>query len=136
LHPIADSLFTDEDRPRLIGGKHRESGRIVFPLPDTSSPGVGDFEAFPLRRDGRLWSYTVQRFRPKSPPYAGPEEFTPWAIGYVELPGETIVEARLTEVEFDRIEIGMALEFTSLPLNPADDDPAMIPAFRPVETTA
>lgn len=131
LHPIADNLFTDEVRPSLIGGKHRQTGRIVFPLPEGS-----EFEPFPLRRDGNLWSYTIQRFRPKSPPYAGPEDFTPWALGYIELPGETIVEARLTDVEFDKISIGMALELTAVPLDPGAVDPAMIPAFRPAELTA
>ena len=51
-----------------------------------------------LARRGTLWTWTVQRFRPKSPPYAGrPEEFEPYGVGYVELPGEVRVEARLTE---------------------------------------
>ena len=50
-----------------------------------------------LARRGTLWSWTIQRFRPKSPPYTGPEEFEPYGVGYVELPGEVRVEARLTE---------------------------------------
>jgi uncharacterized protein len=105
MRAIAEGLFTDETPPRLVGGRHRETGRIVFPCPEGN-----DYEPWPLRRDGTLWSYTVQRYRPKSPPYAGPEAFAPWAVAYVELPGETIVEARLANVPLDEVRIGMALE--------------------------
>jgi uncharacterized OB-fold protein len=42
---------------------------------------------------GTVWSWTVQRIRPK-PPYDGPDEFEPFAVGYVDL-GPLRVEARL-----------------------------------------
>lgn len=131
MRVIAEALFTDELSPRLIGGRHRESGRVVFPC-----PAGADYEPWPLQRRGKLWSWTVQRYRPKSPPYAGPEAFRPWAVAYVELPGETIVEARLTDVDFDSIAIGMELELAPVPLDPDAADPVMIPAFRPVEAVA
>lgn len=124
--PIAEGLYTDEAEPRLIGGHNRTTGRIVFPCPNDEQ-----FEATPLGRQGTLWSFTVQRFRPKSPPYAGPEAFSPWAIGYVELPGETIVEARLTNVPLDQIRIGMPLRLTFIPLDPDADKPVMLYAFEP-----
>jgi hypothetical protein len=126
LAAIAEGLFTHETPPRLIGGRDRASGRIVFPCP----PGDG-FEPYPLRRDGTLWSYTIQRYRPKSPPYAGPEAFAPWPVGYVELPGETIVEARLANVAFEKIAIGMKLELTQVPLDPDASEPMLIHAFQP-----
>lgn len=131
MRPIAENLFTSEDPPRLIGGRERETGRVVFPLPQ------GDrYEAYPLSREGTLWSYTIQRFRPKSPPYAGPETFEPWALGYVELPGETIVEARIANVDFDNIEIGMPLQLTVAVLDRPDADAVAIPAFEPAENAA
>lgn len=129
MQPIAEGLFTAENPPRLIGGQDRESGRIVFPCPENAR-----FEPVPLSRSGKLWSYTIQRFRPKSPPYAGPEAFRPFPVAYVELAGQTIVEARLVDVDFDAIEIGMDLEFTPTPLDPDAADSVLIPAFRPVET--
>ena len=128
MRPIAEGLFTDEAQPRLIGGRDRTTGRIVFPCP----PG-SQCEPWPLQRGGTVWSYTIQRYRPKSPPYAGPEAFRPWAVAYVELPGETIVEARLTDVPFDRIHIGMPVELTQVPLDPDAPDSVSIPAFRPAE---
>jgi uncharacterized OB-fold protein len=68
-----------------------------------------------LARRGTLWSWTIQRFRPKSPPYTGPEEFHPYGVGYVELPGEVRVEARLTESDPAKLRIGMEMELTLIP---------------------
>lgn len=126
MRAIAEGLFTEETPPRLVGGRHRTSGRIVFPCPDSA-----DYEPWPLKREGTLWSYTIQRYRPKSPPYTGPESFTPWPVAYVELPGETIVEARLQNVDFDAIAIGMPLELTQVPLDPDAAEPVLVPAFQP-----
>ena len=131
MRAIAEGLFTDEASPRLIGGREIATGRIVFPCPPNDR-----FEPVPLAREGHLWSYTIQRFRPKSPPYAGPDAFAPWALGYVELSGETIVEARLENVDFDAIEIGMPLQLTQVALDPDAEEPLAIPAFEPVGTAA
>ena len=127
MRAIAEGLFTSETPPRLIGGRDKATGRIVFPCP----PGQ-DYEPWPLQRQGTLWSYTIQRFRPKTPPYAGPEAFQPFALGYVELPGETIVETRLTGVAFDAIHIGMPMRLTFVPLDPAAEAPVLIHAFQPI----
>ena len=93
LAPVAEGLWTDEAEPRLIGGRHRASGEIVFPMP--AGDAAHSYDAVPLSRTGTLWSWTSQDFRPKSPPYAGPEAFTPYLVGYVELPGQVIVETRI-----------------------------------------
>lgn len=122
---MGHNLFTPDEPVRLVGGRHRESGRIVFPCPADAR-----YEPVPLGRKGRLWSYTVQRFRPKSPPYKGPQDFEPWAVAYVELPGEVIVEARLTGIAFDDIRIGMDLELSPQPLG--GDSDLLVPAFAPV----
>ncbi|MEY2926991.1 MAG: hypothetical protein RL367_1468 [Pseudomonadota bacterium] len=131
MRPIAQGLFTEEAPPRLIGGRDRASGRIVFPCP------AGDgYEPWPLQRRGTLWSWTVQRYRPKSPPYTGPEAFRPWAVGYVELAGETIVESRLEGVDFATIHIGMALELTQVPLDADAEHPVLVHAFKPAGPVA
>lgn len=127
MRAIAEGLFTGEERPRLVGGRHRATGRIVFPCPEGC-----DHEPHPLRRDGTLWSWTVQRYRPKTPPYAGPEAFVPWVLGYVELAGETIVESRIEGVAFDAVRIGMPLVLDFVPLDPGDAQSPMIHCFRPV----
>ncbi len=132
MRPIAEGLFTETTPPHLIGGRDRGSGRMVFPRPDGEQ-----YEPVVLGNRGTVWSFTIQRFRPKSPPYAGPAEFSPYAMAYVELPGELIVESRLTNVAFDAIKIGMPVELTLVPLDPATGDAGvLIHAFQPVETRA
>ena len=126
MRAIAEGVFTSEQPPRLIGGRARASGRIVFPCPPSE-----DYEPVPLAREGRLWSWTVQRFRPKTPPYQGPEKFTPWIVAYVALADEVIVEARLVDVAPEDVRIGMAVRFTTTPLDPEDPQSPHIPAFVP-----
>nr|WP_241241828.1 OB-fold domain-containing protein [Sphingobium algorifonticola] len=130
---IAEGLFTQSEAPCLIGGRERTSGRIVFPCPDDSTR----WEPVPLPRQGILWSWTIQRFRPKSPPYAGPEAFEPFALGYVELPGAVIVEAPLTGIAFDAIRIGMTLETVLVPLTSDSEGRTVVTfAFAPAELQA
>ncbi|MCP2242238.1 Zn-ribbon domain-containing OB-fold protein [Lentzea aerocolonigenes] len=61
--------------------------------------------------EGTLWTWTVQRFAPKSPPYVLPEDgFRPFAVGYVELDGEGVRVAAVLDVpDLDDVRIGMRL---------------------------
>lgn len=127
LAPIAPGLWTQEQQPRLLGGK-LASGEIVFPMPQgEAAEGV---EPYPLSRRGTLWSWTRQDFRPKSPyegPSEGPHDFKPFLLGYVELPGEVIVESYIVDATLADLRLGMAMEFT---LTPFDATRATF-AFRP-----
>ncbi len=132
MRPIAQGLLTDEAQPRLIGGRNFASGRIVFPMPVGGEAAL--YEPYPLKREGLLWSYTVQRFAPKSPPYAGPQPFEPFAVGYVELPGEVIVESRLIDIPFDQLKIGMPLQMVLEPFSTDSDGNAVYTyAFAPAQ---
>ena len=126
---ITEGLFRLEPEPTLIGGRHRETGRIFFPCPTDANL----WEPVDLPRRGTLWSWTVQRFRPKTPPYTGPEDFEPFAIGYIELPSATIVEARLDHVAFDALKIGMPMQLTVLPFTTdANGNQVNLFAFAPI----
>jgi uncharacterized protein len=114
--PVAAGLFTwPSDAPQLIGSRCRDCGAITFPVqascPACTSVAV---EERLLGRTGTLYTWTVQGFRPK-PPYAGPDEFEPYGVGYVELPGEVRVEARLTTADSARLRIGMPMELVVVP---------------------
>jgi uncharacterized OB-fold protein len=115
MRPVADGLFTiDDGRPRLIGSRCAECGNVTFPR-QASCPRCTSIEVAErlLGRRGTLWSWTIQCFPPKSPPYAGdPDAFVPYGVGYVELPGEVRVETRLTEADPGRLRIGMPMELT------------------------
>jgi len=121
LDPIAADLWTVE--PRLIGGRGTD-GRIRFPMP------VGDaaagFEPVPLSLTGTLWSWTIQNFEPKRPPYQGPVPFQPYMVGYVELPSEVIIAARIVDVA--KPCIGQPLALRIVPF----DDARSTYAFGPI----
>lgn len=133
LAPIAEGLFEVEDgSPRLIGGRRKADGKVVFPLP--TGPEGANFDAVRLSPEGTLWSFTIQRFRPKSPPYAGGEDeksFAPYALGYVELPGEVIVESRLQTEDFAALKVGQPMRLTLVPFHRTDGD-VLTYAFEPV----
>lgn len=111
ISPDLLRLCPDGSPPVLLGGRHHTSGRLVFPCSQAEG-----WDPEPLPQTGTLWSCTVQRFRPKSPPYAGPEAFEPYAVGYIDL-GPLIVEARLTGAAPEDFRIGMPMRLVPLVLD-------------------
>jgi uncharacterized OB-fold protein len=132
--PIAEGLFALEPSLHLIGGRRKTDGRITFPLP--VGPEAENHEPVPLKTQGTLWSFTVQRFRPKSPPYAGADDertFKPFALGYVELPGEVIVESRIATDAFADLRIGQTMNLVLAPFGKDDDGTEVVTfAFEPL----
>jgi uncharacterized OB-fold protein len=120
--PLAEGLFTwPSDDPRLLGSRCEECGTFTFPIhsgcPRCSSERMGTVE---LGARGSVWTWTTQGF-PPPPPYAGPAAFQPYYVGYVELPGELIVEAYLTGFDDRHPEIGDEVELRVVPFNRTDD---------------
>jgi uncharacterized protein len=132
---IAEGLFTwPADDPQLIGSTCGQCGTTTFPrqqsCPRCTSTDVTERL---LARRGTLWTWTVQGFRPKSPPYEGSEEFVPYPVGYVELAGEAKVESLLVDVPIDDLHIGMEMELVIVPFHSAvTGEDAVTFAFRPV----
>ena len=112
--PVAPGLFTwPAAEPQLIGSRCRDCGVVTFP-PQASCPACTSVavEEHLLGRTGTLYTWTVQGFRPK-PPYAGPEDFEPYGVGYVEFPGYLRVEGRLTEADPEKLRIGMPMRLVA-----------------------
>ena len=121
LAPIDPELWSDDPEPHLMGGR-LPSGEIVFPMPQGDA--AEDVERYKLSRHGKLWSWTSQGFLPKEPyegpgsgPDEGPPDFVPFLLGYVELPGEVIVESRIVGAKLEDLKLGMPVEFCIVPFN-------------------
>jgi uncharacterized OB-fold protein len=108
---------------------------------------VGDaaegVEPYRLSRHGKLWSWTSQGFLPKEPyegpgsaPGEGPPDFRPFLLGYVELPGEVIVESYIVDARLEDLKLGMPLEFCIVPFNATHDTYAFRPAAGAMEQAA
>ena len=120
----------------LIGSECTECGVITFPR-QSSCPSCCGSNIVPRRlaKSGRLWTWTTQEFLPK-PPYAvarTTEEFVPFKLGYIELPGEVLVESRITAPEHQALAIGMPMRLTFEPLfTDAEGVEVMSFAFEPM----
>ena len=135
--PVAEGVFTwPSDDPQLIGSRCELCGMVTFPT-QPSCPRCASMEMREqlLERQGRLWAWTTQEFPPPSPPYDGPtgDAFVPFEIGYVELPGQLKVEARLTDADPELLTEGMEMELVVVPFRTDDDGNEVVTfAFRPV----
>lgn len=127
-------MEVNDGRLSLVGGRCDACGEIEFPHKQSCRDcGAADITTVPLAASGVLWSWTVQRFPPPSPPYfGGADDFAPFGVGYVELPGEVIVEARLTESDPERLRIGMPMTLVSVEVVTETGETRQTFAFAPV----
>jgi uncharacterized OB-fold protein len=114
---------TVDGRPHLVGGRCGECDTHVFPAQRGCPRCGGTMTEVTLPATGRVWSWTVQRTQPK-PPYRGPDEFEPFAVGYVDL-GPVVVETRLAGRPVESWRIGDEVQ---LVVPPASDNGGA-PAF-------
>jgi uncharacterized OB-fold protein len=132
-----DILELTDDGPRLIGSRCKNCDNHVFPTVKGCAKCTGaDMERVVLGTRGKLWAWTVQGFPPKAPPYLGeddPTKFRPYGVGYIELPNQVKVEARLTESDPAKLHTGLDMELQALPLSKDEDGNDIVTfAFAPV----
>jgi len=131
---IADDIFVGADggKVRIIAGKHRQTGKVVFPRPQGGEKE--DYQRIELPPSGTLWTYTVQRIPPKSPPFVGinsAEDYQPYAVGYVQFGNQVMIEGRITG-DPDILEIGMQMDCVSLSFPTPEGAEMTTYAFAPV----
>lgn len=136
--PIAEGLFTwPAAKPALLGSRCNQCGIVAFPVASSCMACSGqDVTAEELPGRGTLWTWTVQQFMPKTPYNTNEtaETFTPYGVGYVELPGGVRVEGRLTENDPQKLRIGMDMDVVFAPLRTEDSGEEVISFFfKPVE---
>ena len=118
--PIADGLFTwPDDNPALIGGRCAACDRFTFPM-RTGCPycGATAMRRHLLGRHGTLWTWTSQGFVPKAPfsgQFSDPDDFAPWFVGLIALPGQLRLESLLVDCDQDHLTIGMPMRLVITP---------------------
>lgn len=132
---ISEDIFAPKAKvPTLLGGKSKIDGKYKFPRPTDAT--ADDYDDVSLNREGMLWSYTVQRF-PPGRPFVGitdRESFQPFAIGYVELKDQIIVETRIVTDDFNTLKLGLPMSLVVETFNRADGDEEVTTfAFTPTQ---
>ncbi len=130
---MKDDIFISAERgkARIVAGKHRQTGQVVFPRPQGAEED--DFQRIELPPSGTLWTYTVQRIPPKNPPFAGvnsPEDYQPYAVGYIQFGDQVMIEGRIAG-DPDSLEIGMRMDSVTLSFPTPDGAEMTTYAFAP-----
>jgi uncharacterized OB-fold protein len=135
--PIKEGLYTwPAAEPQLIGSRCQDCGEVTFPkqegCPNCTSEAT---EEILLSRRGTLWTWTIQRFPPPAPPFAGDREsFVPFGVGYIELAEGIRVESRLTENDPEKLAIGMEMELCIEKFKDGEDGTELMTfAFAPAQ---
>ena len=126
--PAIDGWWTVDESgaARLVGARCPDCGTYVFPPRESNCPnpgcGADELEAVPLSPHGTLWSYTENHYCPP-PPYPQTEPFEPFAVAAVALADEgLIVLGKVVDgTGAADLQIGMAMELTTMPLYVDDD---------------
>ena len=138
---VADGIFRlgDDGRPVLFGSRCTNCDNHMFPRQSGCPKCMFDTqEDIELAQSGTLWTWTVQAFPPKAPPYLGPvgNDFEPYGVGYVELENQVRVETRLTLADPEQLQIGMEMEIVAHTLTIDDDGNDVVTyAFAPAGDT-
>ena len=96
----------------LLGSRCRDCGERFFVIrgicENCQSTALEDIQ---LSDSGTLYAFSVMYY-PPPPPYRGPEPFSPFGIGWVELPEGLVIYCLLTENDPQKLKVGMAMELT------------------------
>jgi uncharacterized protein len=131
--PVKEGLWTDEERPQLVGSQCESCGEIFFPVRRDvlcSNCQSSSFKEIKLSRRGKVFSYSVVMQRP--PIYYKAAE-VPYALGWVELPEGIRVETLFTGCNPEDIKIGMDVEMLVDKLHTEEDGSEVLCyKFKPV----
>lgn len=84
----ANPLWSAPPNPELLASRDRATGELIFPTLPDSSPLSAAHETVPVAGIGEVYSFTVIHPSAKSGE-------SPYALGYVDLPGPVRIFGRL-----------------------------------------
>jgi uncharacterized protein len=112
--PVTAGLFHELNPATLLGSRCRTCGTHYFPrTSECRNPTCTDGQLLDvaISRRGRLYSFTVQHYRP--PPPFRMEPWAPYTIGVLELPEGLRIMGMLSGVAPMDLRIDMELEVIS-----------------------
>jgi len=119
----------------LLANKEQATGEVTFPARNCDQ--VNGDELIEISGVGRLWTYTVQRFKPKYPFDDGKadSEFIPYIVGYVSFEEYgLIVEGRIVDVDPSELTIGQEMSICSTVIAKLQGNDIELYAFAPLNS--
>lgn len=135
--PVVDGAFSETpEGPRLLGSRCLSCKTVYFPkTPLCRNPACDErqVEDHFLSPRGRLWSYTVQYYKPP-PPAQFDDPFVPYGVGLIDLPEGIRVLSMMSAGQPENLKIGAEVELVLEALyHNEDGDEVVTWKFRPVE---
>jgi uncharacterized protein len=128
---LAPNWRLREQRYQLVGNVCHKCGAKHFPPRQVCTQCRGtEFEPFQFNGKGSLYSFTTLRQAP-----AGFEGYAPYSVGMIKLEEGPMVEAQLTDVNDEDLEIGMQMEMVTRKLRELEGERGLLVygyKFRPV----
>ncbi len=98
------------DRGNLLGSRCKSCGEQFFIRRDLCESCQGrELEDILLGNRGKLYAFSVMYY-PAPPPYKPPDPFVPYGLGWIEMPGGTVLYSLLTENDPKKLNVGMDME--------------------------
>ena len=125
------------DKPYLIGSRCDNCGSYFFPkvkLCGNPKCQSTDLKDTPLSRNGKLFTYTINYFKPPSP-YIAPDPFVPYAVAVMDFEKEKmkIMGQIVTGYDLSKLRVGMDLEVVlDVLYRDEEERDVMVWKFKPV----
>jgi uncharacterized OB-fold protein len=123
---IARNWRLQTQRYRLVGEVCESCGKRIFPprdvCPECKAPAN---TLVPFSGRGEVYSYSTVHHPPR-----GFEEFAPYTVALVQLEEGPLVTAQLTDVDADRVSIGMPVEMVTRKVQGGGEDGVIVYGYK------
>jgi uncharacterized OB-fold protein len=116
----------------LLGSRCFDCGERFFVMRDICEHCQSTrLEEIQLSKTGTLYAFSVMYY-PPPPPYQGGEPFSPFGIGWVELPERLVIYSLLSENNPQKLAVGMEMELIfSVFAKDEHGNEIIVPQFAP-----
>ncbi|MCX7680727.1 MAG: Zn-ribbon domain-containing OB-fold protein [Anaerolineae bacterium] len=123
---VAGNWRLQQQRYRLVGEECEKCGTLIFPprdlCPECEAPAKMPYV---FSGQGEVYSYSTIYSPPR-----GFEEFAPYTVALIRLKEGPMLTAQLTDVESDKVYIGMPVEMVTRKIQGGDEGNPIVYGYK------